>query len=232
MKTKFILLFLLIAQAGFSQKIDNTLTKQEQKKGWILLFDGKTFNGWTTSGGKPVSKGWAIENGSLSTTKNERGGDIVSEQEYGNFIFTVDYKIEPGCNSGIKYFFTKYQQGGNLGLEYQILDDKLAEDNQKANHLCGSLYDILPPNEKIKKVNAPGQWNTIKIVSKNNQVEHWLNGKMILKFTRGNKAFTDAVALSKFNKVVPAFGTVEKGKLLLQEHGGLVAFKNIKVLPL
>ncbi len=232
MKTKLILLLLLIAHAGFSQKNDNTLTKQEQKKGWILLFDGKTFDGWTTTGGKPVSKGWAVENGSLSTTKSERGGDIVTEHEYGNFIFTVDYKIEPGCNSGIKYFFTKYQQGGNLGLEYQILDDKLAEDNQKANHLCGSLYDILPPNEKIKKVNAPGQWNTIKIVSKNNQVEHWLNGKLILKFTRGNKEFTDAVALSKFNKVVPAFGTVEKGKLLLQEHGGLVAFKNIKVLPL
>ncbi len=232
MKTKLILLFLLIAQIGFSQKSDNTLTKQEQKKGWILLFDGKTFNGWTTSGGKPVSKGWAIENGSLSTTKNERGGDIVTEHEYGNFIFTVDYKIEAGCNSGIKYFYTKYQEGGNLGLEYQILDDKLAEDNQKANHLSGSLYDILPPNEKIKKVKAPGQWNTIKIVSKNNQVEHWLNGKLILKFTRGDKEFTDAVALSKFNKVVPAFGTVEKGKLLLQEHGGLVAFRNIKVLPL
>ena len=66
-------------------------------------------------------------------------------------------------------------------------------------------------------------------MAKGNRVEHWLNGVMILTFTRGNPAFTEAVAASKFGKAVPAFGTVPKGHILLQEHGHTVSFRNIKI---
>src|SRR5690606_15856156 len=113
----------------------------------------------------------------ITALKGGKGGDIVTETEYSDFEFSVDYNIEPGCNSGIKYFYSKYEKGGNLGMEYQILDDKLAEDNQKENHLCGSFYDVIPVGVSKKKVNAPGQWNTVRIVAKNKKVEHWLNGK-------------------------------------------------------
>jgi len=117
-------------------------------------------------------------------------------------------------------------------MEYQIIDDIMGEDNKKENHLCGSFYDVLPVNAYKKKVNAPGKWNTIRILSKGKKVEHWINGVKILEFTRGDKTYTDAVALSKFNKAVPAFGMVEKGHILLQEHGGAVSFKNIKIKTL
>ncbi|MDP3914055.1 MAG: DUF1080 domain-containing protein [Bacteroidota bacterium] len=208
------------------------LSSKEIKQGWTLLFDGQTTNGWTTPAGKPVPAGWEIKNGCITAVKGGKGGDIITAGEYSDFELSVDFKIEPGCNSGIKYFYTKYATGGNLGMEYQILDDKLAEDNKKENHLCGSFYDVLPVNTNKKKVNAPGEWNTVRIVSKGKKVEHWLNGVKILEFTRGDKTYTDAVALSKFNKAVPAFGTVEKGHILLQEHGGVVSFKNIKIKTL
>jgi len=207
----------------------NSLTTKEKKQGWSLLFDGVSTQGWITPGGKPVPAGWEIKDGSITTLKGGKGGDIITSGEYSNFEFSVDYKIEPGCNSGIKYFYTKYQNGGNLGMEYQILDDQLAEDNKKENHLCGSFYDVLPVNAAKKKVNSPGEWNSIRIVSKGKKVEHWLNKVKILEFMRGDKAYTDAVALSKFNKSVPVFGMVEKGHILLQEHGGVVSFKNIKI---
>ena len=48
----------------------------------------------------------------------------------------------------------------------------LGEDNKLPNHLLGSLYDVLPPVEANKKVNPPGQWNTIRIVAKGQHVEH------------------------------------------------------------
>ncbi len=226
-----VLVLILCTPLVFSQK-DNSLTSKEKKKGWVLLFDGKTTNGWTTPGGKPVSQAWEIKDGSLSVKKESKAGDIITVGEYSNFELSVDYKIEPGCNSGIKYFYTRYTNGGNLGMEYQIIDDQLGEDNKKDNHLCGSFYDVIPPVEAQKKVNAPGQWNTIRIVAKDKKVEHWLNGKKILEFTRGSKEYMDAVALSKFSKTVPAFGMVEKGHILLQEHGGAVAFKNIKIITL
>jgi hypothetical protein len=158
--------------------------------------------------------------------------DIITSNQYSDFDLILEYKIEPACNSGVKYFFTKYETGGNLGMEFQILDDVLAEDNKLENHLSGSFYDVLAPDPSKKKINPPGEWNTIRIVSKGKKVEHWLNGRKILSFTRGDKSFTEGVAKSKFSKAVPAFGMVEKGYVLLQEHGGVVSFRNIKIREL
>ena len=227
----FLFLVMMIVPEFFAQT-SNSLTAKEKKQGWTLLFDGVSSKGWTNTNGLPVSSGWEISNGSLSTMKGERGGDIITVSEYSDFILSLDYKIEPGCNSGVKYFFTKYEKGGNLGMEFQILDDILAEDNKLDDHLCGSFYDVLTPDASKKRLNPPGEWNSIRIVSKGKQVEHWINGSKILSFTRGDKTFTDGVAKSKFNETKPPFGMVEKGKILLQEHGGVVSFRNIKIKEL
>jgi len=223
-------MFVMASLSSLAKK-DNVLTKKEIKEGWTMLFNGRDTDGWTTPSGKPVPKGWSISGGSITAVKGGKGGDIVTVNEYANFVLSVDFNIEPGCNSGIKYFYTKYPTGGNLGLEYQILDDVLGEDNKKDNHLLGSFYDVIAPTGP-KKVNAPGKWNNIRIVVMGNKVEHWLNGVKILEFTRGSQAYTTAVAESKFRGTVPAFGMVEKGKILLQEHGGQISFKNIKIKTL
>lgn len=231
-KQILILFFCIFGGINITSAQLPKLSQKEIKQGWTLLFDGVSTKGWTTSAGKPVPAGWEIKNGCISTVKGGKGGDIITEGEYSDFDFSADFNIEPSCNSGIKYLYTKYATGGNLGMEYQILDDKLAEDNKQENHLCGSFYDVLPVNAGKKKVNAPGEWNTIRIVSKGKKVEHWLNGVKILEFTRGDKTYTAAVALSKFNKTVPAFGMVDKGHILLQEHGGVASFRNIKIKSL
>ena len=229
-KVFYFLVFFLLTPSLIYSQTDNTLNSKEKKKGWILLFDGVSTNGWTTTEGKPVPPGgWHVINGCLNIVKGGNGGDIITSNQYSDFDLILDYKIEPACNSGVKYFFTYYDTGGNLGMEFQILDDILAEDNKLENHLCGSFYDVFPPDPKKKKVNPAGEWNTIRIVSKGKKVEHWLNGKRILAFTRGSKAFKEGVAKSKFNKAVPPFGMVDKGYILLQEHGGVVSFKNIKI---
>jgi hypothetical protein len=221
--------FLLTPTFSFPQT-DNTLTSKDKKRGWVLLFDGVSTNGWTTSRGQPIPEGsWEIIDGCLNTVTGGKGGDIITVNEYSDFKLSVDFKITPGCNSGIKYFFTTYENGGYLGCEYQIIDDKLGEDTRQANHLCGSLYDVLPPIESEKKINPPGEWNSILVIAKGKNVEHWMNNIRILKYTRGDKVFTDAVAKSKFSKVVPPFGMVKKGHILLQYHGGLVSFRNIKI---
>jgi hypothetical protein len=223
-----ILLMCLLAYASFAQG-DNQLSKKEKKQGWRLLFDGKSSNGWMKSNGEPFpAKGWEISNGTLTVVENEKGGDIVTAEEYSDFDLSVYFLLNKTANSGIKYFFTTYAKGGALGMEYQLLDDVDAEDNKQANHLCGSLYDIFPPNASNVKMPALGQWNTARIVCKGKYVEHWLNGKKILEFERGSKEYLAAVANSKY-KTDPVFGMVEKGRILLQEHGHQVSFKNIKI---
>lgn len=210
----------------------NKLTSQEKKEGWILLFDGLNTNGWTTPDGGNVPAGWEVKKGSLTTIEDGKGGDIITENQYSDFDFMLDYKIEEGVNSGVKYFFTKYKEGGSLGLEFQIIDDELGEDTKIKDHLTGSFYDVLPPVESVKKVKSPGQWNTIRIVANGKDVEHWLNGIKILEFTRGSRTYKNAVEDSKFNKTLPPFGMVDQGHILLQEHGGVVSFRNIKIKTL
>lgn len=210
----------------------NVLSKEEMAMGWTLLFNGKTSDGWMKSDGHLFpEKGWEIRDGILTIKENQHAGDIVTAEEYGDFELAVDFKIGPACNSGIKYFYTHYPTGGNLGMEYQVMDDQGASDNKLATHLCGSLYDIFSPDKTLKKINPLGEWNQVKIVSKGRHVEHWLNGIKILAFEKGSQAYLDAVAKSKY-QTQPVFGMVEKGRILLQDHGHEASFRNIKIRKL
>ncbi len=223
--------------AGVSAKgkgADNTLTPKEQKQGWKLLWDGKTKNGWKSIKGGPVpATGWTIANGTLSIADNNNkpsGGDIITDRKYKNFELSVDFLYTDGANSGIKYFITEDQSGKttNIGCEYQILDNLLHPD-AKSNRQLGALYDIFPAN--IKTPAKAGEWNTARIVVNGNHVTHYLNGKKILEYERGNDQWKEGVARSKFNKRT-GFGMAREGYILLQEHGKKVSFKNIKIKEL
>lgn len=214
------------------------LTKEEVKQGWVLLFDGQSSKGWERSNGNAFpSTGWVINNGVLTVipSKDSHGeGDIVTLDDYSDFELMVDFKVTVGANSGIKYFFSKYEKGGLLGLEYQILDDAVNPDAKlgvNGNRVCGSLYDMIPPsaNRKVKPV---GEWNTARIISKGKHVEHWLNGVKIVEYDRGSEAYLKALQQSKFKDAVPSFGSAVKGRILLQDHGSEVSFRNIKIKKL
>jgi hypothetical protein len=220
-----------------NNQTDNTLSRGEIKDGWKLLFDGKSSEGWMNAKSRSFpSTGWEIKEGSLiinPETKGENGGgDIVTTGEYKDFELVVDFKYTPGANSGIKYFVDTERDSGiyrSIGCEYQILDDKLNPDAKagtSGNHTLACLYDILPPANK--KDNGPGIWNKARIVVKGNKVQHWLNGQMTVEYERGTPEWKELVAKSKF-KDISGFGETVEGRILLQEHGGAVAFKNIKI---
>lgn len=221
----------------------NALTNLEQKEGWKLLWDGISTKGW--KGAKldefPV-QGWLIKNGILSVLSSggaeaTAGGDIVTEESYSNFEFKVDFKLTPGANSGIKYYVDtdiNKGAGSSIGLEYQILDDDLHPDAKLGNHegsrTVSSLYDLIKAdtNKPIKPI---GEWNTAHIISNNNHVEHWLNGVKVLEYERGDANFLKLVSESKYKKW-PNFGTLKEGRILLQDHGDKVSFRNIKIKSL
>ena len=235
-KTFIFLMAFLFIFTGSSYAQDNQLTEKEKKEGWKLLFNGKNLDGWTSVGKDlPPTQGWAIENGILSVKKegDKRGGDIITRDTYSDFDLLVDFRITEGANSGIKYFFTKYQKGGWLGLEYQILDAENHPDaklGRDGNRLEGGLYDMLPTS--AKKVNPTGEWNQARIVAKGKKVTHYLNGKKILTFDRNSEAYKKAWQLSKYKDCQPMFGDVKEGHILLQDHGDVVSFRNVKIRSL
>ena len=211
----------------------NTLTPKEVKQGWKLLFNGSNLDGWTSVGkDAPPAIGWEIKDG-LLTVKPEgdkRGGDIITKEQYSDFELLVDFKITEGANSGIKYFFVRYEKGGWLGLEYQILDDERHPDakmGRDGNRLQAGLYDMLAPGSK--KDNPPGEWNQARIVAKGTKVTHYLNGKKVLSFDRKGDVYKKAWELSKYNKSEPMFGDVTQGHILLQDHADIVSFRNVKI---
>ncbi len=205
------------------------LSKKEIKEGWTLVFDGKTFKGWQKANGTPFTgKGWKIENGVFSVSLQDgEGGDIVTTKEYTDFDLSLDFKLEKGTNSGVKCFLIK---NTSLGCEYQLIDDENHPDaklGRDGNRSLGSLYDIMPPAAD-KKVNALGEWNNMHIISKGKHVEHWLNGKKILEYDRGGERFKSKVAESKF-KTTAGFAEADQSPILLQEHGDVIHFRNIKI---
>ena len=221
--------------------LNNDLTSKEISDGWILLFDGKTSAEWRGAHKDSFPEfGWTIRDGVLSVDSSggaeaAHGGDIITIDEYSDFDFQVDFKITPGANSGIKYFVTEKEETGGsaIGLEYQILDDNLHADatqGREGNRTLASLYDLIPADTG-KRVRQVGQWNMARIVSKDHHVEHWLNGSKVLEYDRGSKEYRDLVAISKY-KVWKNFGEAESGHLLLQDHGDLVLFRNIKIKKL
>lgn len=221
----------------------NKLTIDEEKKGWKLLWDGETFNGWRGAKLKEFpERGWKIENGELTVLasgggESVAGGDIVTKDLYGDFELMVDFKLTPGANSGIKYYVdTEINKGpgSSIGLEYQILDDDKHPDAKLGNHegsrTVSSLYDLIQADTN-KPINPIGEWNTAYILSKDNHVEHWLNGMKVLEYERKSDAYLKLVSESKYVKW-PQFGELDKGQILLQDHGDHVSFKNIKVRPI
>ena len=137
----------------------NTLTQQEKREGWRLLWDGRTTAGWR--GAKTDEfprRSWLIKDGELTVVASgnaeaQAGGDIITRDRFSDFELKVDFKASPGCNSGIKYFVhpnldpltgtgAKASAGSAIGYEYQILDDARHPDaklGRNGNRTLGSL---------------------------------------------------------------------------------------------
>ncbi|MDZ7638798.1 MAG: DUF1080 domain-containing protein [Bryobacterales bacterium] len=220
-----------IAGASF-----HPLTTAERSHGWVALFDGSNAQAWREFHGTALpAAGWTIEKGTLIHSEGDgrngrAGGDMISREAYSNFEFAADWCLQPGGNSGIKYLVVEANTPpagrSAFGLEYQLIDDQAHPDAKQDNRKTAGVYDVAAPG--AKKLHPAGQWNHLRIVVNNGQVEQWLNGEKVLAFALDSQQFKDWVAASKY-KTDARYGASREGHIVLQEHGSGVAFRNIKV---
>lgn len=209
----------------------NSLTREERKAGWKLLFNGATTEGWTNYNQKTIDYRWIVQDDALHLSA-KGAGDILSKDQFQNFELSLEWKISPKGNSGIFYGVKEdasLKRTYMSGLEYQVLDNEGHQDGKKENHRTGSLYDMITPAKDATK--PIGEWNQTRIVVQDKQVTHYLNGEKLLSFNWPSVEFDSLVVKSKF-KGWPAFGKTPRGKIALQDHGDPVWYRAIKIRPL
>lgn len=214
----------------------NQLTSEEKKQGWILLFDGKTTNGWHGYNKTEVPSVWVAKDGELQCDPTKRTElevtDLVTDQSYENYELQFEWKISEGGNSGV---FINVQEKKELmaawmtGPEYQLLE-KAHVDFDKPEKKPGSLYAFTKEPATVTNKKA-GEWNQSTIKQVNGVIEFYLNGVRTVKQDLTSQDWKDAVAQTHF-KAYPEFAMITKGHIALQDWQKPVSFRNIKLLPL
>lgn len=236
---KTLIIFAAFAMLGSAvmAQAPNTLTKQEKKQGWKLLFDGKTTNGWHTYLKDEVGAKWQVKDGAIifDPSQPSGGGDIVTNEAYENYELNLEWKVAKGSNSGIIFDIQedpKYGATYLTGPEMQVLDNIDASDNKKQNHLAGCLYDMAG-DATVSKPAPVGEWNKVRLIQNKGHLTFYLNGIKTFEGQIGSEEWNKLVENSKFkSKAFADFAKVAKGKIALQEHPGSSQWRNIKILPL
>lgn len=207
------------------REIINTLSAAEREAGWRLLFDGETLDGWRGYDRADLPGGWEARDGMLVRTGP--GGDIVTDEQFQDFELMVEWRLEPGGNSGIFYRAAEGEEWiYHSAPEYQVLDDERHPDGQSPLTSAGSNYALHPAPRGV--VRPAGAWNQARIVVDGDRVQHWLNGVRMVQYELGSPDWEARVADSKFSQW-PAYGQAERGHIGLQDHGDPVWYRNIKI---
>ena len=104
-RTALLVLFIAALAATASAQPINMLTPEERRSGWILLFDGHSFDGWVDPNLKdPPAHAWEVVDGCLKTVPHAATReDLMSARKFSDFEMAFDWKVAPGANSGVKY---------------------------------------------------------------------------------------------------------------------------------
>lgn len=216
---------------------ENKLTDQEAADGWVLLFNGKSLEGWRDfKGDTVITAPWKAEKGTMTSlgSGSDSTGYIVTKKQYENFILDFDWKISKGGNSGLLYHVVERPElkvPYVTGPEYQLLDDMgfpgpIEEWQQAASDYAMYVCD---PAKKI--LNKAGAWNTSKIVFDNGHVEHWLNGQKVIEFEAWTDDWFARKGSGKWDNA-PEYGLARSGVIAVQDHGSRIWFKNMKIREL
>ena len=227
-----------------SSKSKDLLSTEEMKNGFEPLFDGQTKRGWHVYNEQSNGEAWEVKDGVLflnaqdikitpvlgagDLTQAVGGGDLVSDEEYDNFHLKMDWKISASGNSGIILFVRESEANAypwQTGPEIQIMD---IEKECKPKYCPGDLYALEagPDNRQLFK-----EWNQMEVISNKGELEVILNGQSLYKIGLWDDKWRKAIAQTKFT-YWPEFGTFHKGKIVLQDHGHKVWYRNIRIKEL
>ena len=216
----------------------NSLTEDEKKAGWRLLFDGKTTEGWRGYKMDKMPPGWKVIDGTLVRVSGGAGGkgagggdDIITVEQFDNFDLQLEWKIvDRAGNSGLIVRASEDAvTSWHTGPEMQILDNA-AYPGRSVLELAGACYDLYAPSNDVS--HPLGEWNAVRVVADGRHLEHWLNGVKLFEYELGSDDWNQRVAKSKFKNMPHFKAPPTKGHICLQDHTARLEFRNIKIRTL
>lgn len=212
----------------------------QQNDGWISLFDGETLDGWHVYDHGKDYNGWTVDQGVIlfdpALRTEATSANLTTDKQYTSFELSLEWMIGEHGNSGLMWGVIesdKYEHPYLTGAEIQILDDGWTEYVTERGDInrAGSLYNLMPPSQVVSK--HAGEWNKylLHIDQENNEGFLIFNDVKVLEFPVNGPAWQALIDKSPFG-VWGDFGKAQTGYISLQEHGGKVAFRNIKIREL
>jgi Domain of Unknown Function (DUF1080) len=227
-----------VAQDPYGSIADLKLIKAEDAKdapgkkapdGAIILFDGKSLDGWTHRDGKKAAAWKILDNGIMQVN----GGDIITKQKFdGRFTLHVEFRVPYMPKAG-------GQGRGNSGVylqgryEVQVLDSYGLKSKYDD---CGGIYTVAAPI--VNACKAPTVWQTYDIVF---QAPTCMDGKIaepaVITVHHNGVLIHDKQRLvrKKDGKEEIVTNTTAglggdpctPGPILLQDHGDPVQYRNV-----
>jgi len=214
-------------------------TTEASTNEWQNLIQNDSFEGWHYYQNDDSKKGWSIADGVLTFNSElaEGKGDksLLTDQEFENFEIMFEWKVSPGGNSGFMWGVNEselYEFPYETGPEIQVLDPEVYKgDEANQVHAAGALYDMIAPSQLVTK--PAGEWNTYHITINQEANEGIVvhNDVEINRFPLYGPEWDAMVAKSKFADW-EGFGKYRKGHLCIQDHPGIISYRNMKVRAL
>ncbi len=206
-KTGIALLALLLA-VGLAHGEDACTAAD----GFVPMFDGKTLDGWKTTGN------WVVEEGGVVTLHPRPGEEgwqrydayLATERKYKDFVLDLEFKIGKAGNSGVFLRVDDFADPVESGMEVQILDTHGLEN--PGHHDCGGVIRTAGPSKNMAK--PAGEWNRYVISCLGNRLAVELNGEQIIDLALDESAMKDRPA---------------EGYIGFQDEAKQVSYRNVRI---
>jgi 3-keto-disaccharide hydrolase len=161
----------------------NALTSQEQKEGWILLFDGKSLDKWNVT--PELAKVWKASDGAIKADLSGAGGTLLTKDTFDNFVLRVEFRAHPDINSGIILRSPAPQPAPAAGEKparetpgYELqIRDRNPGNYSSGDFLTGSVVNVSKAPHDVKII--PNEWNTIEATVNGDHFVVVFNGKKV-----------------------------------------------------
>jgi len=197
----------------------SVLSAEEQKEGFVSLFDGSNIDAWMGN-----TAGYLIKEGSLMVSPEDGTvGNLYTKEEYDNFIYRFEFQLTPASNNGIGVHAPLEGDAAYLGMEIQVLDSEHPSYGYIQPYQAhGSVYGVIPAKRGYLK--PTGEWNQEEIIVNGTKIKVTLNGTVIVD---GDYAAASANGTLD-HKEHPGLKRTT-GHLGFLGHGDVVRFKNMRV---